>query len=101
MSIFQIVMCVLAAGLVVSTFWENLVSMFNSMKQPKKPNTPDWMDDIANDVVAQKTELMMIVAAWDNLRMRCEDAGLDQAVEELTMIWPLLVDGGSDNVEIR
>jgi len=99
MSVFQIVMTVIAAGLIASTFWENIAAMFRSMK-PKTPSTPDWIDDIAQDTVSQKTELMMIVAAWDNLRYRCDEAGLDQAVEELTLIWPLLVEGGADNVEI-
>ena len=96
MSLFQIILVLLAAALVVSIFWPNLVSALNNMKQKK-----DWVDDIAEDVVSQKSELMLIVSAWDNLRERCEDAGLDQAVEELVMIWPLLVDGGNDNVEIR
>lgn len=99
MSVFQIVMTVIAGGLIISSFWDNVVAMLRSVK-PNKPSTPDWIDDIAEDTVSQKTELMMIVAAWDNLRYRCDEAGLDQAVEELTLIWPLLVDGGADNVEI-
>ncbi len=102
MSIFQIVITLLAVGLIVSTFWGSLVAWVKNMQAVKTPVVePNWIDDIARDAVSKKTELMMIVASWDNLRQRCEAAGLDQAVEELTMIWPLLVEGGDDNVEIN
>ena len=101
MSPFQIIMLVIAAGLILSTFWDDLQSLVKNMKPKPKPNpSPDqsWIDDIADHVVREKTNLMMIVACWENLRDKCEDAGLDQAVEELTHIWPLLVDaeGGND-----
>ena len=99
MNTFQIVLVVMAALLAVSTMWDKIVPMLQNLA-PKQRND-DWVDDVANDVVKRKTELMMIVACWDNLRDLCDEAGLDQASEELTHIWPLLVDGGDNNVEIR
>ena len=98
---FQILMVVLAVGLIVSTFWDSLLGWIKKVRAVR-PVVVDnnWIDDIAEDTVAQKTELMMIVASWDNLRTRCDEAGLDEAVEELTLIWPLLVNRGVDNVEI-
>ncbi len=105
MSVFQIIMVVLAVGLIGSTFWGSLLNWLRSMQAVKIPvvDEPNWIDDIAEDTVSNKTELLMIVASWDNLKQLCESAGLDQAVEELTMIWPLLVEveGEDKNVQIN
>jgi len=105
MNTFQIIMLLIAAGLILSTFWGSLVQWIKNMQAVEIPVVvePNWIDNIAVDIVKKKTELMMIVVSWENLKDRCEDAGLDQAVEELNLIWPLLVDadGGGDNVKIN
>ena len=105
MSIFQIVITLLAVGLIVSTFWGSLVAWVKNMQAVKIPVVvePNWIDNVAVDIVKKKTDLMMIVVSWENLKERCDNAGLDQAVEELNLMWPLLIeaDGGSDNVKIN
>ena len=100
MNTFQIVLVVLAVMLVASAYWQNIVALFQGLSSKPEPKDPDWLEDVVQDVVRRKTDLMMIVACWDNLRELCDEAGLDQASEELTHIWPLLVDGGNNNVEI-
>ena len=86
--------------MIVSTFWEQIKSVVSRLKAERKQPEPNWIDDIADDVVRRKSQLMEIVANWDNLRELCDEAGLDAAVEELNHIWPLLIDGGVENVEI-
>jgi hypothetical protein len=96
MTPFQIVMLVLAAGLIVSTFWGNIAAWLKSIQAPK---TPKWIDDIAVDVVRKnhKTDLLEIVACWENLRVMLKKAGMDQAVTELDDIWPLMLEGQKDD----
>ena len=105
MNTFQVIMLLMASGLILSTFWGNLVALVKGMQAVNIPVVvePNWIDSVAVDIVKKKTDLMMIVISWENLKERCDNAGLDQAVEELNLIWPLLVeaDGGSDNVKIN
>lgn len=90
MSPFQIAMLVVAAGLLVSVVWEPVVGFFKSMK----PSKPSWVEDIAVDVVKRnkKTDLLEIVACWEQLRNMCEKSGMKRAADELDNIWPLLLE---------
>ena len=84
MNTFQIVMLVMAGGLFLSVFWEQLKSLFANMeiKKPEifKPNN--------NDV---PSTLVEVVASWENLKKGCEKHKLKKAVVALKAIFPLFV----------
>jgi len=96
MTIFQIIMLVLAGGLVVSVFWSRIKAF---VPVPKLPiNNPLRHHDHSG------SELVIIVNCWEYLKGMCDDANLKVASAELQKIFPLLIitekkkeDKGVDN----
>jgi len=99
MTTFQIVMLVGAAGLIFSLFWPQIRATLISggMGGLLKPNqaTPE-----TREVPVTESKLVDRVFCWESLRIRCDAAGLKQAVTELDKVFPLLIikDGGRTNV---
>jgi hypothetical protein len=83
MTSFQIIMLVLAGGLVVSVFWDRIKAFIPVPKWPI--NNPPKKDDHSD------SELVTIVNCWENLKGMCVDANLMVASEELQKIFPLLI----------
>ena len=83
MTIFQIIMLVLAGGLVVSVFWSRIKAF---VPVPKLPiNNPLKKNDHSC------SELVTIVNCWESLKGMCDDADLRIASAELQKIFPLLI----------
>ena len=92
MNTFQIVMLILAAGLVVSVFWDKIKTVISQIEIPKKPN-----ETVTIKPQPAPSTLVEVVAAWEHLKKGCEKHNLNKAVVALKAIFPLFVmEEGSD-----
>ena len=84
MNTFQIVMLVMAGGLFLSVFWEQLKSLFANMEIKKPEIFKPSNDDTPSTLVE-------VVASWEHLKKGCEKHNLKKAVVALKAIFPLFV----------
>jgi hypothetical protein len=99
MTQFQMLMIGLGAIIVVSAFWDQIVSFIPKLTI-KKEEAPPRMDSSSETKVKKDpcectdlciTELTQIVVLWENLLSQCEQHNLQEAKVELEKIFPLLV----------
>ena len=95
MNTFQIVMLLISGLLVLSVFWEKLISFFSNVK---KPNILKPKDD--KHIVQGGTSLTEVVGDWERLKKSCEEKKLTQAVKALKNIFPLLVIEEGDEQDV-
>lgn len=94
---FQVVVLLLAAGLVVNVFWgkiSNVVSALFTKKQTEvKPSvTPDPVQVVPQDCEHEDCkDLVDVISSWTHLKECCEKQNLKNAVQELERIFPLFV----------
>lgn len=96
---FQIVMLLMAAGLVVNVFWGKISSVFSALLSKKenvvKPNVtelpvppPQQPQECVHE---ECKDLVDVISCWSHLKECCEAQNLKTAVQELERIFPLFV----------
>jgi hypothetical protein len=93
---FQVVVLLLAAGLVVNVFWgkiSNAVSALYSKKpESTKPNVAEPVQVAPQDCAhGECKDLVDVISCWTQLKDCCEKQNLKTAVQELERIFPLFV----------
>jgi hypothetical protein len=83
--LFQIVMILIACGLIVNVFWGNIASLWKSKKTVKS------VQSIHDNHRHHCNNLADIVNCWSHLKDCCETQGLKEAATELEKIFPLLI----------
>ena len=91
MNTFQIIMLVLAGGLGLSVFWEQITNLFSQISIPKKPDPALPNKVIKPNANDTPSNLVEVVASWEHLKKGCEKHKLTKAVVALKAIFPLLV----------
>ena len=76
MTVYQIIMLVIAGGLVISVFWDRIKAL---VPVPTKKHEHSG------------SKLVTIVNCWENLKSMCDDANLIVASAEIQKIFPLLI----------
>ena len=86
---------ILGIGAVIILTSVDFTSLFNSVKnsipEAPKPTPSPTPKPSAPVVVEEKDDLVKIVKKWDDLKDTCEELGLNEAVEKLNEIFPMLI----------
>lgn len=90
--LLRVVAVALAGALLLSTVnygpvWSKVKSWF---KRSPKP------DDV--EVISEETSFLEIVESWHTLRHQCDTYGLNEAVEKIDEVFPLLNSEDSEDV---
>lgn len=88
---FQLLMLLLASGLVINVFWGNISSALGKLVTTKEKVIVQ--PEVNPQPVAHTDceELVDVISSWSHLKECCEAQGLKQAVIELEKIFPLFV----------
>lgn len=97
MSTAQIV--ILGIGVLIVLSSVDLSALFNKVKESFKSNpngyqpvpTPKVVPAPPVSPVQEKDDLVEVVKKWDDLKDTCESLGLNEAVEKLNEIFPMLI----------
>jgi len=86
---------ILGIGVVIVLTSVDFTSLFNSIKNsipevPKPAPVPTPKPSVPV-VVEEKDDLVEVVKKWDDLKDTCEELGLNEAVEKLNEIFPMLI----------
>jgi hypothetical protein len=86
---------ILGIGAVIILTSVDFTSLFNSVKNsipevPKPAPVPTPKPSVPV-VVEEKDDLVEVVKKWDDLKDTCEELGLNEAVEKLNEIFPMLI----------
>jgi len=86
---------ILGIGVVIVLTSVDITSLFNSIKNsipevPKPAPVPTPKPSVPV-VVEEKDDLVEVVKKWDDLKDTCEELGLNEAVEKLNEIFPMLI----------
>ena len=86
---------ILGIGAVIILTSVDFTSLFNSVKNsipevPKPVPVPTPRPSVPV-VVEEKDDLVEVVKKWDDLKDTCEELGLNEAVEKLNEIFPMLI----------
>ena len=86
---------ILGIGVVIVLTSVDFTSLFNSIKNsipevPKPAPVPTPRPSVPV-VVEEKDDLVEVVKKWDDLKDTCEELGLNEAVEKLNEIFPMLI----------
>lgn len=85
---------ILGIGVVIVLTSVDFTSLFNSVKNsiPEVPKpTPVPTPKPSVPIVDDKDDLVEVVKKWDDLKDTCEELGLNEAVEKLNEIFPMLI----------
>lgn len=97
MSTAQVV--ILGIGILIVLSSVDLSALFNKVKESFKAN-PDGYQPVPTPKVVpvppvapvqEKDDLVEVVKKWDDLKDTCESLGLNEAVEKLNEIFPMLI----------
>jgi hypothetical protein len=97
MSTAQIIILGVGVLIVLTSF--DLKSLFNKAKESLKANpdgyqpvpTPKTVTVPPVSPVQEKDDLVEVVKKWDDLKETCAVLGLNEAVEKLNEIFPMLI----------
>lgn len=80
--LLRVVAVVIAGAILLSNFdYSSAISYIKSFFRWKKPDFPN---------VKKEVSFLEIVATWHKLRNQCEQYGLNEAVEKVDEVFPLL-----------
>jgi hypothetical protein len=103
MNLFQIIMVSLAAALGLSVFAGPVWAYVKDVLFIGKGDSIllDRLDKLKPNEERKHLTLTDVVKEWEELRITCEKANLDKAVEQLDVIFPLLCqrEKGDQNVQ--
>ena len=97
MSTAQVV--ILGIGVLIVLTSVDLSTLFNKVKDSLKTN-PDGYQPVPtpkvntvppSNPIQEKDDLVEVVKKWDDLKDTCESLGLNEAVEKLNEIFPMLI----------
>lgn len=86
--LFQGVMILVAAGLVINAFWGNISNLWKNKVNTQSSNSQTTHRSCEHPSCGN---LVDIVDCWSHLKECCESQGLTQATAELEKIFPLLI----------
>ena len=91
MSTAQII--ILGVGVLIVLSSVDLSALFNKVKESLKTNPPTPKAVTVPQVspVQEKDDLVEVVKKWDDLKETCVVLGLNEAVEKLNEIFPMLI----------
>jgi hypothetical protein len=96
MSTAQII--ILGIGVLIVLSSVDLSALFNKVKESFKSNPDEYQPKVVPvtptppvSPVQEKDDLVEVVKKWDDLKDTCESLGLNEAVEKLNEIFPMLI----------
>ena len=92
-TLLRISAVILAGALLLSTV--DYGSIWSKVKSWLK-RTPKEDDDV--EVISEETSFLEIVESWHTLRHQCDIYGLNEAVEKIDEVFPLLNSEDSEDV---
>ena len=93
MSTAQII--ILGVGVLIVLSSVDLSALFSKVKESLKANPDGYQPKTVTvppvSPVEEKDDLVEVVKKWDDLKDTCESLGLNEAVEKLNEIFPMLI----------